>query len=75
MTREKLLTLTRRWIYSTVSIPSDVVICDIQMPGHDGLWLVARVRERFPNVAIVLATGVETCRRGRACAVELWNTC
>ncbi len=39
---------------------SDVALCDIQMPGHDGLWLVARLRERFPNVAIVLATAVDT---------------
>jgi two-component system nitrogen regulation response regulator GlnG len=34
----------------------DVLVSDIQMPGHDGLWLLARVRERFPQVAIVLAT-------------------
>jgi putative two-component system response regulator len=38
---------------------SDVIVCDIQMPGHDGVWLVAQVRERFPSVAIVLATGVD----------------
>jgi phosphoserine phosphatase RsbU/P len=35
---------------------SDVVLCDVQMPGRGGLWLVARLRERFPDVAIVLAT-------------------
>lgn len=34
----------------------DVVLCDVNMPGHDGLWLVARLRERFPAVAVVLAT-------------------
>jgi DNA-binding NtrC family response regulator len=43
---------------------SDVILCDIQMPGHDGLWLVAQVLERFPNVAIVLATGVATVPPG-----------
>ena len=47
----------------TVS-PSDVILCDIQMPGHDGLWLVAQVRERFPNVAVVLATGLDTVPPG-----------
>ena len=36
-----------------------VALCDIEMPGHDGLWLVARLRERFPHVAIVLATAVD----------------
>ena len=39
---------------------ADVVFCDVQMPGHDGLWLVGKLRERFPTVAIVLATAVET---------------
>ena len=34
----------------------DVVLVDVEMPGRDGLWLVARLRERFPTVAIVLAT-------------------
>ena len=34
----------------------DVVLVDIEMPGRDGLWLVHRLRERFPSVAIVLAT-------------------
>src|SRR5439155_10484946 len=33
-----------------------VVLVDVEMPGRDGLWLVARLRETFPNVAIVLAT-------------------
>jgi two-component system nitrogen regulation response regulator GlnG len=40
--------------------PADVVLCDVQMPGHDGLWLVARMRERFPDVAVVLATADDT---------------
>lgn len=37
----------------------DVVLCDVRMPGHDGLWLVEQLRERFPRVAIVLATANE----------------
>jgi CheY-like chemotaxis protein len=37
--------------------PPDVLVCDIHMPGKDGLWLAERVRERAPNTAIVLATG------------------
>ena len=40
------------------SVPA-AVLCDVDMPGHDGLWLVARVRERFPTVAIVLATAAD----------------
>jgi putative two-component system response regulator len=36
--------------------PPAVLFCDIEMPGHDGLWLVAQVRRQFPTVAIVIAT-------------------
>jgi DNA-binding NtrC family response regulator len=38
---------------------SDVALCDVVMPGKGGLWLVERAREEYPDVAIVLATGVE----------------
>ncbi len=34
----------------------DVVLCDVQMPGRDGLWLVEQLHQRFPAVAVVLAT-------------------
>jgi DNA-binding NtrC family response regulator len=34
----------------------DVVIADLDMPGNGGAWLVEQMRERFPNVAVVLAT-------------------
>lgn len=35
----------------------DVALCDIRMPGADGIWLANHMRERFPDVAIVLVTG------------------
>ena len=34
-----------------------VVLCDIHMPGANGLWLADRVRSLAPATAIVLATG------------------
>jgi DNA-binding NtrC family response regulator len=37
----------------------DAVLCDVIMPGRGGLWLVEQARERFPAVAMVLATGME----------------
>ncbi len=40
--------------------PPDVVLCDVKMPEHDGLWLVDRLRERHPTVAIVLATALDS---------------
>jgi DNA-binding NtrC family response regulator len=39
---------------------SDVVLCDMQMPGKGGRWLVEQVREKFPSVAVVLATADES---------------
>ena len=38
--------------------PAAIILCDIRMPGHDGLWLVERVRRKWPRTAIVMATGV-----------------
>jgi cyclic di-GMP phosphodiesterase len=35
-----------------------VVICDLRMPGHDGLWLVDLLRREHPDVAVIIATGV-----------------
>lgn len=40
--------------------PADVVFCDIQMPGHDGIWLTTELRRRYPLTAVVLATSVST---------------
>jgi CheY-like chemotaxis protein len=33
------------------------ILVDRKMPGHDGDWLIAQVRQRFPATAIVMATG------------------
>jgi DNA-binding NtrC family response regulator len=37
----------------------DVALVDVVMPGKGGLWLVERAREECPDVAIVLATGMD----------------
>jgi response regulator RpfG family c-di-GMP phosphodiesterase len=51
--------------------PAAVVLCDIRMPGHDGLWLAARIRQRYPETAVIISSGVhdtdvanETARQG-----------
>jgi putative two-component system response regulator len=36
--------------------PADVALCDVNMPGQDGLWLASRIRERYPCTAIIMAT-------------------
>jgi putative nucleotidyltransferase with HDIG domain len=38
------------------SDPADVAICDVHMPGENGVWLAEQIRERFPATAIVMAT-------------------
>ena len=39
---------------------ADVVMCDVEMPGHGGLWLASELGQRFPATAIVLATAVDS---------------
>jgi DNA-binding NtrC family response regulator len=36
----------------------DVALCDVRMPGHDGIWLLDQMRRVHPDIAIVLATGL-----------------
>jgi CheY-like chemotaxis protein len=33
-----------------------VVVADLDMPGHGGAWLVDQLRDRYPDVAVILAT-------------------
>jgi response regulator RpfG family c-di-GMP phosphodiesterase len=39
-----------------------VAVCDVRMPGHDGLWLTGEIRGRHPDTAIILATGADDGR-------------
>jgi putative two-component system response regulator len=39
--------------------PADIALCDVNMPGHDGVWLAARIRERYPTTAVIMATSVD----------------
>ena len=36
-----------------------VAVCDIRMPGNDGLWLAAQIRSTAPETAVIMATGVQ----------------
>jgi response regulator RpfG family c-di-GMP phosphodiesterase len=45
-----------------------VAVCDVRMPGRDGLWLTGEIRGRHPETAIILATGADdglVAKRGR----------
>ena len=39
--------------------PADIALCDVNMPGHDGVWLASRIRERHPATAVIMATSVD----------------
>jgi DNA-binding NtrC family response regulator len=39
-------------------IEVDVALCDVRMPGRDGIWLIDQMRRLHPDTAIVLATGL-----------------
>jgi response regulator RpfG family c-di-GMP phosphodiesterase len=39
--------------------PPAVALCDIRMPGRDGLWLAERIRQSYPETAVIMATGVQ----------------
>jgi DNA-binding NtrC family response regulator len=47
-----------------------VVLCDVRMPGKDGLWLASEIHRRFPTQGLLFATGetrlppVSTLREG-----------
>jgi DNA-binding NtrC family response regulator len=36
---------------------TQVVLCDVRMPGKDGLWLASEIRRRFPTHGLLFATG------------------
>ena len=51
-----------------MSEPAAVVLCDIRMPGQDGLWLAERVHTHWPQIPIVMATALDdlqTMRKSR----------
>lgn len=45
---------------SMAETPADVVFCDVQMPGQDGLWLTGQIRNAYQMTAVILATSVST---------------
>jgi len=42
-----------------VADPAAVVLCDIKMPGQDGLWLAERLHAHWPKTSVVMATAID----------------
>lgn len=48
--------------------PADIMLCDVMMPVHDGIWLAEQVRSRWPQTAVIMASSaqdMETVMRTR----------
>jgi two-component system response regulator YesN len=46
-------------LQTMMSEPASVVLCDIRMPGQDGLWLASRLRARWPEIPVVMASAID----------------
>ena len=42
-----------------VALPASAVLCDIRMPGQDGLWLADRLHTHWPKIPVVMATAID----------------
>jgi DNA-binding NtrC family response regulator len=39
--------------------PASIVLCDVMMPVHDGVWLAGQIRRRWPETAVIMATAAD----------------
>jgi CheY-like chemotaxis protein len=39
--------------------PAAIMLCDVMMPVHDGIWLAEQVRTRWPQTAIIMASSAQ----------------
>src|SRR5262245_32278833 len=69
LARDVLVRAARSWKYVCQSAASaehaldvlvhhctPIVVTDLRMPGHGGIWLVREIRRRWPQVAIIVVT-------------------
>ena len=39
--------------------PAAIILCDVMMPVHDGIWLAEQVRLRWPQTAVIMASSAQ----------------
>ena len=39
--------------------PAAIMLCDVMMPIHDGMWLAEQVRERWPQTVVIMASSAQ----------------
>lgn len=42
-----------------VTHAASAVLCDVKMPGQDGLWLTERLRAHWPRTPVIMATAID----------------
>jgi response regulator RpfG family c-di-GMP phosphodiesterase len=47
--------------------PTPVVVTDMRMPGRGGLWLVNQIRQRWPEIGIIVLTAADDLQTARQC--------
>jgi CheY-like chemotaxis protein len=52
-----------------------VALCDIRLPGKDGLWLAEQLHLAFPETVVLMTTVCSnSAPRSTACSRESWTT-
>ncbi len=46
------------WDYLCSGQKADIVISDVEMPGMNGFELMAKVRQKYPDMAFIIMSGV-----------------
>ena len=39
--------------------PASIMLCDVMMPGHDGIWLAEQVHHRWPKTMVIMASSAQ----------------
>ena len=39
--------------------PAAIILCDVMMPVHDGVWLAEQVRTKWPETAVIMASSAQ----------------
>ena len=39
--------------------PAEIMLCDVNMPEHNGLWLAEQVHATWPHTAIIMSAGLD----------------
>jgi CheY-like chemotaxis protein len=59
----------------SASMPLDLIVIDIRLPGMSGLDMVARLRKRKPDMKLILVTGMEDAEVRRQMAEAKADAC